>query len=196
MLKWSKVKAEIIYLKEVRQGEGMMMNTGALERAELSETPHKAQPVGKIADYILKYGDGLGYDFDGLQLLKLAYIAHGFHLGVYGTPLFAEKVEAWQYGPVIPELYHAYKHYGRQKIFDIPVDAGRGLHLSAIDSIEAAVDVYGDMPGIRLSALTHKDGTPWAEIYRPGRKNIEISNNVIRDYYVSWFARLKSHNTS
>ena len=55
-----------------------MMNTGALERAELSETPHKAQPVGKIAGYILKYGDGLGYDFDGLQLLKLAYIAHGF----------------------------------------------------------------------------------------------------------------------
>lgn len=28
-------------------------------------------------------------------------------LGLYGVPLIRDDVQAWKYGPVIPQVYHA-----------------------------------------------------------------------------------------
>ena len=33
-----------------------------------------------------------------------------------GEGLFGNRIEAWRYGPVIPDLYHATKSYGREPI--------------------------------------------------------------------------------
>ena len=52
-----------------------------------------------------------------MQLLKLVYIAHGWTLGICATPLITEQVEAWKYGPVIPDLYQHVKKYGSSSIF-------------------------------------------------------------------------------
>jgi len=51
-----------------------------------------------------------------MQLIKLVYIAHGWTLGLYNQPLIGKQVEAWTYGPVIPSVYHDFKHYGRDPI--------------------------------------------------------------------------------
>ena len=48
-----------------------------------------------------------------LRLQKLLYFAQGWHLARYGKPLFDDDIEAWQYGPVVPSVYNAYKQYGR-----------------------------------------------------------------------------------
>ena len=47
-----------------------------------------------------------------MKIIKLVYIAHGHYLAKNDSPLFTEKVEAWDYGPVIPSLYHEFKIYG------------------------------------------------------------------------------------
>ena len=40
------------------------------------------------------------------KLQKLCYYSQAWHCALYdGTPLFAERIEAWVHGPVIPELY-------------------------------------------------------------------------------------------
>ena len=41
-----------------------------------------------------------------VHLLKLCYIAYGWHLEMYKKPLFPDHIEAWEYGPVIVNLYH------------------------------------------------------------------------------------------
>src|SRR5687767_14250246 len=51
-----------------------------------------------------------------LKLQKLLYFAHGWYLALTGEPLFEDKVEAWQFGPVIPPVYHQFKKYGNQPI--------------------------------------------------------------------------------
>ena len=47
-----------------------------------------------------------------LRLQKLLYFAQGWHLARFGRPLFDASIEAWPYGPVVPEVYRAYKEYG------------------------------------------------------------------------------------
>ena len=51
-----------------------------------------------------------------LKLQKLIYYARGISLGMYGKPLFLEKIEAWQHGPVVREVYNFYCPNGRKNI--------------------------------------------------------------------------------
>ena len=51
-----------------------------------------------------------------LKLQKLIYFAHGWHLAIRDQPLIDELVEAWEYGPVIPNVYHEFKVFGNQPI--------------------------------------------------------------------------------
>ncbi|MBL8233482.1 MAG: DUF4065 domain-containing protein, partial [Bryobacterales bacterium] len=53
---------------------------------------------------------------DHLKLQKLIYFAHGWYLAFTGSPLLTEHVEAWQYGPVIPTVYHQFKRFGSATI--------------------------------------------------------------------------------
>ena len=57
-----------------------------------------------------------GDSISNLKLQKLAYYAQGFHLAMYDTPLFPERIYAWAHGPVVEELYHAYKKFGANPI--------------------------------------------------------------------------------
>ena len=69
--------------------------------------------VKQIAKYFLALSDPkVGDIISNLKLQKLCYYGQGFHLAFYGTRLFPNKIEAWTHGPVIRELYQAYKKHG------------------------------------------------------------------------------------
>jgi len=51
-----------------------------------------------------------------LKLQKLIYYAHGWHLALRDQPLIDELIEAWEYGPVVPNVYHEFKEFGNQPI--------------------------------------------------------------------------------
>ncbi|MBC6408170.1 MAG: DUF4065 domain-containing protein [Rhodobacteraceae bacterium] len=70
------------------------------------ETRHSPYDARQISNWFVKRAQDRG----GIWLttiLKLAYIAHGWHLEIRKAPLFHNPIEAWQYGPVIPDLYEA-----------------------------------------------------------------------------------------
>jgi len=120
-----------------------------------------------------------------MQLLKLVYIAHGWMLGIYSRPLISDRIEAWKYGPVIPELYHELKSYRDQfvtkkitcKNIDVDLDEQEKLVVSEI------YNIYGKYSGIELSSLTHKKGTPWQKAYIEGVNHLAISNDIIEQHY-------------
>ena len=68
-----------------------------------------------IANEFLKKPNATGR-LTQMQLLKLTYIAHGWNLAVNGEPLVSEPVEAWNYGPVIRDLYNHIRFYGSDPI--------------------------------------------------------------------------------
>ena len=60
-----------------------------------------------VANEFIHLAKADGRSLTPLQLIKLTYIAHGWMLTLYGRPLIVDEVEAWKYGPVIPDLYQA-----------------------------------------------------------------------------------------
>ncbi|WP_297801998.1 type II toxin-antitoxin system antitoxin SocA domain-containing protein [uncultured Brevundimonas sp.] len=136
-----------------------------------------------VADDILRAAKARGFSLTPMQLMKLTYIAHGYSLGLGHGDLFGERIEAWKYGPVIPDLYHATKRWGRDPIPLDRIEDGRALDGHAARTIDQVLDKYGKMSGPQLSNLTHKAGTPWSEVYREGCLNIEIKDSNIERHY-------------
>ena len=141
-------------------------------------------PVITIADEILKIAKRDGKSLTPLQLMKLTYIAHGWSLGLGRGDLFRERIEAWKYGPVIPDLYRATKSYGRGEIpAGLVNEQVSSVDENTRDFLEWVYAGYGHLNGIQLSSLTHKSGTPWDQVYRDGVMKIEINDDLIRDHY-------------
>jgi len=145
---------------------------------------HKIYDAITIADTILGIAKEIGNKLTPMQLVKLTYIAHGWSLGLGRGALFNNRIEAWKYGPVIPDLYHVTKKYGREPI---------PLHLIAPENskvdeatkifLQSIYNAYKKFDGVQLSYLTHMSGTPWDEVYADGIQHIEIPDNLIKKHY-------------
>jgi uncharacterized phage-associated protein len=153
-----------------------------------------------IANEFIRLAAAEGHRLTQMQLQKLVYIAHGWNLAINGEPLTYDKPEAWEYGPVYKELRRALRAYGRNEVAreiryeeyfpggfedepEEPAKASIGANERAV--IERVYRDYGKFHAFQLSALTHKDGTPWTKVYAGGAGNSEeIPSEMIRDHFV------------
>lgn len=141
-----------------------------------------------VANRFIALAERDGRRFTPMQLIKLAYIAHGFSLAINRRPLLNESIEAWRYGPVVPSLYRRLKRYGSRGVDEVLPPAFFGLRTEQLDEddeklVDAVFDKYGQLSGTQLSYLTHRPGTPWAENYEPDTYGAEIDDQQIRAHY-------------
>ena len=153
-------------------------------------------PAVVVANYFVDKGKKEGRPVEGvLKLIKLVYIAHGWHLGVNKEPLIREKVEAWKYGPVIRSVYDAFKEYGRLAITERAI-TGIKSEMKTIDELndksailflEKIWNYYSKYSGLELSKITHKKGTPWHDVWHDDEKqndfDVVIEEDAIFRYY-------------
>src|SRR5687767_12203236 len=104
-----------------RSGPGVEANVRKFALQPASETIYAGGEAmtydpKSIANYFIDLAAAEGKKLTPLQLIKLVYIAHGWYLGLTGKPLINESPQAWQYGPVIPSLYHALKIHGNDAV--------------------------------------------------------------------------------
>ena len=147
----------------------------------------------RIARYFIEKAAASSKPLTPMQLIKLVYIAHGWNLALSKAkvpePLITECIQAWKYGPVIESLYHAFKHRGNSSI---PKEDAEGFPSEEIDPwtsglLDKVWEKYGNLTGVRLSALTHQEGTPWHDVWeKEGGKDCKrklIKNEKIREFY-------------
>ncbi len=104
-------------------------------------------------------------------------------LGLNKRPLIAQPVEAWQYGPVVRDVYNGVRNYGRGPV-QANMWAPQGeLDYLEDDMIQQVFKIYGNMGGIALSNITHMPDTPWAQTYQRGEFGTVISNDLIAAHY-------------
>lgn len=124
------------------------------------------------------------WELSNLEIQKILYLAHMFHLGRTNAPLINESFEAWDYGPVVPEVYADARAFGSERV----TGAFYRVHAVRPDSEEyktlqeAAEGTRGVRAG-RLVAITHRDNGAWAKNYRQGMRRIKIPNRDIIDEY-------------
>ena len=125
------------------------------------------------------------WSVSNLEVQKILYLAHMFHMGVHGgAPLIHEPFEAWNYGPVVPELYQRMKPFGSgpvQNVFHwidmVPMGTPE------FESLNDAIQGTKKLRASQLVANTHTVDGAWARVYRPNIAGIRIPNTAIMDEY-------------
>lgn len=132
-----------------------------------------------VARYFLsKLDEDAGDAISNLKLQKLVYYAQGLYLAMHDRPLFAEPIEAWQHGPVVPQLYHEFKRYGSA---GIPAPVHLDFSKFSADDAKFLDDVYaiyGQFSAWKLRNMTHEE-SPWKNT-EPGSV---ISQEAMKEYF-------------
>lgn len=134
-----------------------------------------------VANELLRLARDEGCELTNMQLQKLVFFAHGYHLALQNEPLYFEETRAWPFGPVIPDLYEHLQKYGSSGVtnnlpaFDQMNDAQRNI-------IKIVWDSYKHYNAWRLSDISHRPGSPWEQVWKYDRfGRIELA--TVRDYY-------------
>lgn len=145
-----------------------------------------------VANHVLWRANKDAADITPMKLQKIVYFLHGWYMAITGQKLIDEGFSRWQYGPVIPSLYRALKHYGSMPIDDyikqpdfssgqlVPyfVDTNTLPQFQSI--LEQVWTQYSPLTAIQLSTLTHEPGSPWALTI----PNDEISDELILNDFI------------
>ncbi|MBX9843237.1 MAG: DUF4065 domain-containing protein [Xanthobacteraceae bacterium] len=115
-----------------------------------------------IAEWIVRYSaDELGAPVDPMSLEKLVYYAQAFYLALEDEPLFGDAIEAWKWGPVVPDVYRRYQAFGADPIV-IASDAAISVSRQVSEFLEQVVDFFRRHTAVNLSKATHLE-TPWLD---------------------------------
>lgn len=154
----------------------------------------------EVANEFLKMPGAMGR-LTQMHLQKLVYMAHGWKLALVGEPLADDAIEAWDYGPVFPELYEHTKYNGRSPVARLIApsdgnpfsffegDAAQGPYEANISELDKRIldhvwRKYGRLSAFKLSDLTHRPGTPWFKAFHERGKRSAIDDREIRAHYL------------
>lgn len=152
-----------------------------------------------LCRHVINYSNDQDYGVSNLKLQKLLYFIQAYFLieTEDQRPCFAERIEAWDFGPVVPKAYREYKQFGSVDIPQIRsyvVYNGNNMWksrrvqfldniLSPQDKIlaERVVDKFADYSATDLVSLTQRQ-SPWINAYVLGQNN-EITLNSLKEYF-------------
>lgn len=119
-----------------------------------------------------------------MRVNKMLFFAQGWSLAKRrGKPLFSDDFYAWDYGPVVPVIYHRFKVAGKGKIQDID-NKNYDENFSA-EEAQLLIDVlrfYSKYSTGGLVDITHEIGSPWRKVYKANMNNL-IPKKEIQAYF-------------
>lgn len=152
------------------------------------QEPDPKRDALDVANYFIKLS---GYTKTPMQIQKMAYIAHGYMLGVYGMPLVRDRAEAWKRGPVFPKVFHEFKRWRFNPIGEIRYEPEPFTEKQQ-NILDEVFGSYGRYCGYYLSQITHDDDdtiTPWRQCYVEGVMHTPIPDSVTQTYYKQLYDR-------
>lgn len=137
-----------------------------------------------VANAFIQRADIHGQTITPLQVQKLVFLAHGWMLGLHDRPMIDEDFEVWRYGPVNPSVYYCLSHHRGDPVKgEIPLHPAdkKDFDRTEQNMLDDVFSLYGALPGMRLSALTHAPGSPYRQAKRKGLSH--IPEDTIKSYY-------------
>ncbi len=151
--------------------------------------------ISAVANYFIKQSKKEKRPVSNLSMQKLVYFAYGWMLVQTEKKLFYDRIEAWQYGPVIPSLYHQLKHYGRGRItkeildYNHEKDKFYRWNLTEGTNVEKIMQKvwkrYKSLTPGEMIDLTHNPGTPWHNTILSSGYNAVIDDELIKAHFLS-----------
>lgn len=148
-----------------------------------------------IARYVINYSWEIDAPMSNLKLQKILYLIQGNFLRIFNKPCFFDEIEAWKFGPVVPNVYSEFKRYGSNYINKIDyfyefypnkLEPIKKKYVDNIDNPEEAkviadiVYACKDYSSSYLVDLTHRQ-SPWKKAY--GKNNNTITIELMKEYF-------------
>ena len=156
-----------------------------------------------VANLMLEVAAEGGIDVTNLALQKLLYFTHAIYLIENKIPLVSGYFEAWQYGPVHPVAYKAFRHAGSSSINFRATerDPQTGVRSQVAEPNDAVVrfhvtrvlNSYGRLSPGRLVDVSHAKGSPWHFIVDKARTSVALGLRIPDNVIVE---RFKHHKVS
>lgn len=138
-----------------------------------------------VAKYVIYYCIEHDIPISNLKLQKLLYFIQAIYLVQLKVPCFNDEIQAWDFGPVVPNVYHKFKQYGAGNIPYVNAeiyDVGNKIDDKDKKRIAIILEGFAHYRAIDLVKATHEQD-PWKNVYQKGQHNISISNQSIRNYF-------------
>lgn len=159
---------------------------------------HMAAPTTAlaVANFLLTCAKEEGKTITHLKLQKLIYFCFAWYAGNYEKPLFDEDIEAWQFGPVIRQVYLEFVDCGSGPItqFATDLDVANGKARLITPEVQGddlkkdlkqVWDRYKDKSAAWLVDASHTAKEPWGIVVEAAGKadKRQIPFKLIRDIY-------------
>lgn len=131
--------------------------------------------VKDVSCFFIDYGEKSGEPMTNMRLNKMLYFAQGVYLARYEALLFDDDIEAWQFGPVVSDVYHTYKRFKELPITD--PEAGFFRDQFSDEEYTTLLDVvrfYGDYTTHALVNISHRPGGAWEQTMETTEKIIPV----------------------
>ena len=137
-----------------------------------------------IANFFIDVSNSMDEEIiTNMKVNELVYFAQAWSLVKFNTKLFNENIEAWEHGPVIPSVYQAFRPCGSKNIemtigeYDESIFTSEQLNFLADIAL-----TYGKYTAAALRNISHKPGSPWAQVYEKKKNNI-ITPESMKKYF-------------
>lgn len=141
-----------------------------------------AYPVLHIANKIIANTDvEHGELISNLKLQKLLYYIQGYFIAVFGKRLFDNDIEAWQYGPVVRDIYNHFKSNGASSIVLKEDDQIAKLTNEEEELFNEVLNEYGQYSAIKLMNMTHEE-LPWSKTFEENPQGT-ISDTLMKEFF-------------
>ena len=134
-----------------------------------------------VANYIIEYEHSKNRMISNLKLQKLLYFVQAQFFIEYGRPCFDDRIEAWSFGPVVVDVYHAYKIYGSLDITKLKDNVNVRILYEHQRTIDGVLEEFSDTPVYEMVDITHHQ-TPWVHAKR-NLFNNEITQEAIKKFF-------------
>lgn len=99
-----------------------------------------------------------------MQLQKLLYYVQGWTLAEWGAPMFADDIEAWAHGPVVPRVWREFS--GKAPI-SLNTQNPPPLTEKERAMVHSVWNAYKKYSAFALRDMTHSQEAPYLETYVP-----------------------------
>ena len=121
----------------------------------------------EIAKHIVHKCINEGCPISNLQLQKILYFIQKSFLKENNRMAFSDRIEAWKFGPVVPEVYYRYSGFGAMPI-TIELSSEISLNPDDKQKIDEIVEKLRNCSPWELVEITHRPGGAWDQTVKTG----------------------------
>lgn len=134
-----------------------------------------------IAKYTINKCIKLKRPVSNLQLQKILYYIQGEYMKKNcGRPLFNDNIEAWRYGPSIPNVYYEYNIYSSSEIID-KQQGNSEIENKIKDIINPIIEEKSKMSAWELVRSTHLEEC-WINAFKREENSVINKKDIAKQF--------------